>query len=84
VNLEYIYTKLPSQHKEVIKSSLATEAIQILFHDAMIECENQLKHIDLDLSPDKFKLKFLELKKSVLAYEEITSLIHKLKQGDLK
>lgn len=84
MNLEYVFKELPEQHRMIIKSGMATNSIQILFNNARSECETQLFFIDDTLDADVFKLRYLELKKSIQAYDEILSLIHKLKQGDLK
>ena len=84
MSLEYIYDKMPDEHKLIVKSSLTTNSIQILLHDAKVECQDQLFFIDDTLSSDDFKLRYIELKKSVQAYDTILNLIDKLKQGDLQ
>jgi hypothetical protein len=84
MNLESVFYNLPEHHKHIIKSSLATESVQILFTDAMLECESKLGQLSTELQPEAFKLRYLEVKKSILAYDSILTLITKLKQGELK
>jgi len=79
MNLDYIYAQMPDHIKQTIKGGIVNEHVRILFYDTMQSKLAELQYLDTDLPSDIFKLQFMELKKSVMAYKEILTLIDQLK-----
>ncbi len=84
MSLEYVYSEMPSHIRETIKLSVVNEHMMIFLHDVVKYEEASLLLIDTGLSSADFKAKYIEIQKSIKAYDSLLTLITKLKEGTIK
>ncbi len=86
MNIGYIYGKLSSDRKEILRGALGSDIVRSFFSDIAEEEKRILFSLDTDCSSEEFKQKYLAVKKSIAALEDLMRLIDTLKKqnGEIK
>jgi len=78
MNLEYAYNSLHDDFKAIIRTSIATDAVKLLFSQVKKLHEEEMQSLNTDISAEQFKYKYMIARNTIDTYEEIIELITKL------
>ncbi len=80
MQIDYVYNKLSFDRKEILKASLGNDIVKSFFHDVLIEEQTKLQSLDSNVTAEEFKYKYISVKNSINAIEDLINLINKLKK----